>query len=925
MDQYTVTGMSCAACSARVEKAVSKVAGVTSCSVSLLTNSMGVEGTASPDAIILAVQEAGYGASKKGSSGAAESAGAASQSIAEQEAALEDHETPVLRRRLIASIGFLVILMYFSMGHMMWGWPLPAWFDGNHVAMGLVQLLLAAIIMVINQKFFISGFKSLWHRSPNMDTLVALGSSASFVWSVYALFMMTDAQVNGDMEAVMTYMHEFYFESAAMILTLITVGKMLEARSKGKTTDALKSLMKLAPKTAVVVRENGTEETVPIDQVRKGDVFVVRPGENIPVDGVILEGNSAVNEAALTGESIPVDKTAGDAVSAATVNQSGFIRCEATRVGEDTTLSQIIKMVSDAAATKAPIAKIADKVSGVFVPVVITIAVITTIVWLCAGQTVAFALARGISVLVISCPCALGLATPVAIMVGNGMGAKNGILFKTAVSLEEAGKVQIVALDKTGTITSGEPKVTDIIPADGITEKELLSYAYALEQKSEHPLAKAILLRAQEEKMDAAEISDFQALPGNGLSGILCRDGKAALLGGSLAFIKSQVQVSSLMETKADQLAEQGKTPLLFTKNGSLLGIIAVADVIKEDSPRAVKELQNMGIRVVMLTGDNERTARAIGAEAGVDEVIAGVLPDGKESVIRQLKTCAANADAAGQKKSTPFTHFFGRKAKSSEVRVAMVGDGINDAPALTRADIGIAIGAGTDIAIDAADVVLMKSQLSDVPAAIRLSRATLRNIHENLFWAFFYNVIGIPLAAGVWIPIFGWTLNPMFGAAAMSLSSFCVVSNALRLNLFKMHDAGHDKKAAAVTLNVPVTITTDMDHRVTLNPADSTSDRSDSEAGQENITEEKNMVKTTMQVEGMMCGHCEAHVNDAIRKAFDVQKVTSNHGKGITEILSETALDEDKLRAAVEETGYKVGTITTGEPEKKGFSLFRK
>ncbi|MCD7715995.1 MAG: heavy metal translocating P-type ATPase [Lachnospiraceae bacterium] len=973
MDQYTVTGMSCAACSARVEKAVSKVPGVTSCSVSLLTNSMGVEGTASPDAIIRAVQDAGYGASKKGGSGTAKSAGygvsdgsgaaySMSQSIAEQEAALEDHETPVLKRRLIASVGFLIVLMYVSMGHMMWGWPLPAWFDGNHVAMGLVQLLLAAIIMVINQKFFISGFKSLWHRSPNMDTLVALGSTASFVWSVYALFMMTDAQVNGDMEAVMTYMHEFYFESAAMILTLITVGKMLEARSKGRTTDALKSLMKLAPKTAVVVRKDGTEETVPIDQVKKGDVFVVRPGENIPVDGVILEGVSAVNEAALTGESIPVDKTVGDPVSAATVNQSGFIKCEATRVGEDTTLSQIIKMVSDAAATKAPIAKIADKVSGVFVPAVITIAVITTIVWLFLGQTVAFALARGISVLVISCPCALGLATPVAIMVGNGMGAKNGILFKTAVSLEEAGKVQIVALDKTGTITSGEPKVTDLLPADGVTERELLFYAYALEQKSEHPLAKAVLQRGREEKITATDVSDFKALPGNGLSATICTEkgtlqekGKE-LSGGSLKFIKSRTKVSTQMEAQAEQLAEQGKTPLLFVMDGRLLGIIAVADVIKEDSPQAVKELQNMGIRVVMLTGDNERTARAIGAQAGVDEVIAGVLPDGKESVIRQLKENAVYDDT-----NEPRKGFWGRKKHSNEIRVAMVGDGINDAPALTRADIGIAIGAGTDIAIDAADVVLMKSRLSDVPAAIRLSRATLRNIHENLFWAFFYNVIGIPLAAGVWIPLFGWKLNPMFGAAAMSLSSFCVVSNALRLNLFKIRDAGRDKKIQPVTIHglvksaeedTETVISTsvnpaagdmaagnmaagnmaagdtdsermDTAHMVTDNPAESTSIRNDADAGHENNMEETNMVKTTMQVEGMMCGHCEAHVNDAIRKVFDVQKVTSNHSKGITEILSEAALDEDKLRATVEETGYKVGTITTGEPEKKRFSLF--
>ncbi len=757
MEQYNVTGMSCAACSSRVEKAVSKVPGVTSCSVSLLTNSMGVEGTASSGEIIKAVQDAGYGASLKGASGAQMSASAA-------EEALEDHETPILKRRLIASAGFLLVLMYFSMGHMMWGWPLPAWFNDNHVAMGLVQLLLAGIVMVINQKFFISGFKSLWHRAPNMDTLVALGSMASFVWSVYALFAMTRAQVDGDSAAVMNYMMEFYFESAAMILTLITVGKMLEARSKGKTTDALKGLMKLASKTAVVVRD-GQESTVPIEQVRKGDIFVVRPGENIPVDGVILEGNSAVNEAALTGESIPVDKNPGDAVSAATVNQSGFIRCEATRVGEDTTLSQIIKMVSDAAATKAPIAKIADRVSGVFVPAVISIAIITTIIWLLVGRPFGFALARGISVLVISCPCALGLATPVAIMVGNGMGAKNGILFKTAVSLEEAGKIQIVALDKTGTITKGEPQVTDLVPADGISEEELLTYAYALEKKSEHPLAKAILAKAEERQITAREVSDFQALPGNGLRAVLDNE---VLTGGSMKYISNQISIAPELILQAEKLAGEGKTPLLFTKNNKLIGMIAVADVMKEDSPQAVKELQNMGIRVVMLTGDNERTAKAIGAQAGVDEVIAGVLPDGKESVIRSLK---------------------------EQGRVAMVGDGINDAPALTRADIGIAIGAGTDVAIDAADVVLMKSRLSDVPAAIRLSRATLKNIHENLFWAFFYNVIGIPLAAGVWIPIFGWTLNPMFGAAAMSLSSFCVVTNALRLNLFKVHDSSKDKK----------------------------------------------------------------------------------------------------------------------------------
>ena len=762
MEQYNVTGMSCAACSSRVEKAVSRVPGVTSCSVSLLTNSMGVEGNASSHDIIQAVEQAGYGASLKG-------AGKEQVSMSEAEEALADHETPVLRRRLIASVGFLLVLMYFSMGHMMWGWPLPAWFNDNHIAMGLVQMLLAGIIMVINQKFFISGFKSLWHRAPNMDTLVALGSMASFVWSVYALFAMTRAQVDGDSAAVMNYMMEFYFESAAMILTLITVGKMLEARSKGKTTDALKSLMKLAPKTAVVLR-NGQETTVPIEQVHKGDLFVVRPGESIPVDGVIVEGDSAVNESSLTGESIPVDKSAGDLVSAATVNQSGFIKCEATRVGEDTTLSQIIKMVSDAAATKAPIAKIADRVSGVFVPTVITIAIITTLIWLLTGHEFGYSLARGISVLVISCPCALGLATPVAIMVGNGMGARNGILFKTAVSLEEAGKIQIVALDKTGTITSGQPEVTDLLPADDISEQELLSLALALEKKSEHPLAGAVLKYAAERQLTAPEVSDFHALPGNGLCAVLNNE---TLIGGSMKFVSSQVTVPAALLQKSEKLAMEGKTPLLFARNQKLVGIIAVADVIKEDSPQAIRELQNMGIRVVMLTGDNERTARAIGKQAGVDDVIAGVLPDGKESVIRSLK---------------------------EQGRVAMVGDGINDAPALTRADIGIAIGAGTDIAIDAADIVLMKSRLSDVPAAVRLSRATLRNIHENLFWAFFYNIIGIPLAAGVWIPVFGWTLNPMFGAAAMSLSSFCVVTNALRLNLFKIHDTKKDKKIGQAT-----------------------------------------------------------------------------------------------------------------------------
>ena len=849
MEQYNVTGMSCAACSSRVEKAVSKVPGVTSCSVSLLTNSMGVEGTASSHDIITAVQQAGYGASLK-------SAAKEQVSMSEAEEALEDHETPVLKRRLIASTGFLLVLMYFSMGHMMWGWPLPAWFNDNHIAMGLVQLLLAGIIMVINQKFFISGFKSLWHRSPNMDTLVALGSMASFVWSVYALFAMTRAQVDGDSAAVMNYMMEFYFESAAMILTLITVGKMLEARSKGKTTDALKSLMKLAPKTAVILRD-GQETTVPIEQVKKGDVFVVRPGENIPVDGVIIEGTSAINESALTGESIPVDKAAGDLVSAATVNQSGCIKCEATRVGEDTTLSQIIKMVSDAAATKAPIAKIADRVSGIFVPTVITIAVITTIIWLLTGHEFGYSLARGISVLVISCPCALGLATPVAIMVGNGMGAKNGILFKTAVSLEEAGKIQIVALDKTGTITSGQPEVTDLLPADGISETELLTMAFALEKKSEHPLAKAILEHAENLHLTAPEVSDFHALPGNGLSAVLNNE---TLIGGSMKFISSRVHVPASLSRKAEKLAEQGKTPLLFARNSKLVGIIAVADVIKEDSPQAITELQNMGIRVVMLTGDNERTARAIGAQAGVDDVIAGVLPDGKESVIRSLK---------------------------EQGKIAMVGDGINDAPALTRADIGIAIGAGTDIAIDAADVVLMKSRLSDVPAAIRLSRATLKNIHENLFWAFFYNVIGIPLAAGVWIPIFGWTLNPMFGAAAMSLSSFCVVTNALRLNLFKIHDAKKDKKMKQAT-----SIELKNDYNI-------------------KEKEQKTMVKVTVNVEGMMCGHCEAHVNEAIKKAFGAEDVVSSHESNTTVFTAPEKVDEDKIRATIKEAGYEVTGIT--------------
>ena len=850
MEQYTVTGMSCAACSSRVEKAVSGVPGVTACSVSLLTNSMGVEGTASSADIIKAVQDAGYGASVKG---AGKEGSVQAQSL-DAEEALKDHETPVLKRRLWYSVGFLIVLMYFSMGHMMWGWPLPAFFDGNHVAMGLIQLILTAIVMVINQKFFISGFKSLWHKAPNMDTLVALGSMAAFVYSTYALFAMTDAQVKGNADAVMSYMHEFYFESAAMILTLITVGKMLEARSKGKTTDALKSLMKLAPKTAVVVRD-GEEVTVGIEQVQKGDVFVVRPGENIPVDGIVLEGNSAVNEAALTGESIPVDKTVGDSVSAATVNQSGFIRCEAVRVGEDTTLSQIIQMVSDAAATKAPIAKVADRVSGVFVPTVITIAVITTIVWLLAGQSVGFALARGISVLVISCPCALGLATPVAIMVGNGMGAKHGIMFKTAVSLEEAGKMDIVALDKTGTITSGEPKVTDIILAEAKSEQELLALACSLEKKSEHPLARAINERALADGITAGEVDDFVALPGNGLSGIY--EG-SELCGGNANFIGSVAAISDEIRAKAEKLAEQGKTPLYFSRDGKLLGIVAVADVIKEDSPRAVKELQNMGIRVVMLTGDNERTAKAIGAQAGVDEVIAGVLPEGKESVIRSLK---------------------------EQGKVAMVGDGINDAPALTRADIGIAIGAGTDIAIDAADVVLMKSRLSDVPAAIRLSRATLRNIHENLFWAFFYNVIGIPLAAGIWYPLFGLKLNPMFGAAAMSLSSFCVVTNALRLNLFQMYDASKDKK------------------KKQSRPHD------ESHADHKEKKEKSAMTKT-MKIEGMMCGHCEARVKKTLEGIEGVTEAVVSHEKGTAVVTLEKEVADSVLKEAVEAQDYKVVSV---------------
>ena len=838
MKQYNVTGMSCAACSARVEKAVSKVPGVTACSVSLLTNSMGVEGTAAPETVIAAVQEAGYGASLKG-------AGKAAPSMSEAEAQLEDHETPKLKRRLLWSLGFLIVLMYFSMGHMMWGWPLPSFYNGNHIAMGLTQLLLTVVIMVINQKFFISGFKSLWHRAPNMDTLVALGSAAAFIYSTYALFAMTDAQVKGDMDGVMKYMMDFYFESAAMILTLITVGKMLEARSKGKTTDALKGLMKLAPKTACILRD-GTEVTVPVNQVQKDDVFLVRPGESIPVDGVVLEGSSAVNEAALTGESIPADKAAGDSVSAATVNQSGFLKCRATRVGEDTTLSQIIQMVSDAAATKAPIAKIADKVSGVFVPAVICMALVTTAVWLLIGQSFGYALARGISVLVISCPCALGLATPVAIMVGSGLGAKNGILFKTAASLEETGRIEIVALDKTGTITSGEPKVTDIVPADGGDETTLLRSALALEQKSEHPLARAVLQHCREAGITAGDVSEFKALPGNGLTAVI--DG-VTICGGNLDFIGSRAEVTDKMRAEAEKLSESGKTPLFFAAGDRLLGIIAVADVIKEDSPQAVRELQNMGIQVVMLTGDNERTAKAIGAQAGVDQVIAGVLPDGKETEIRRLM---------------------------QRGKVAMVGDGINDAPALTRANIGIAIGAGTDVAIDAADVVLMKSRLSDVPAAIRLSRATLRNIHENLFWAFFYNTIGIPIAAGVFIPL-GLTLNPMLGAAAMSLSSFCVVSNALRLNLFKLRDASHDHKR-----NTHL----------------------------KEIREETNSMEKTMKIKGMMCGHCEATVKKALEAVPGVSEAKVSHENGTAVVTLSAPVDDSVLKNAVEAKDYTVTEI---------------
>lgn len=845
MEQYSVTGMSCAACSARVEKAVSKVPGVTACSVSLLTNSMGVEGTASPQEIIQAVERAGYGASQK-------SGGAKAPTTAEAEEALVDHETPILKRRLIASLIFLVMLMYFSMGHMMWGWPLPSFYEGNHVAMGLTQMLLTIIVMVINQKFFISGFTSLFHRAPNMDTLVALGATAAFGYSTYALFAMTAAQVAGDFSGVMKYMMDFYFESAAMILTLITVGKMLEARAKGKTTDALKGLMKLAPKTATLLR-NGQEVKVPIEQVQSGDIFVVRPGENIPVDGVVEEGSSAVNESALTGESIPVDKKAGDSVSAATLNQSGFLRCRATRVGEDTTLSQIIQMVSDAAATKAPIAKIADKVSGVFVPVVITIAVVTTAVWLLLGHDVAFSLARGISVLVISCPCALGLATPVAIMVGNGMGAKNGVLFKNAVSLENAGRTQIVALDKTGTITAGEPKVTDILPASDVKEKDLLCLAVSLEQKSEHPLARAILQCGEEKQITPGEATDFQALAGNGL--VASCKGKM-LYGGNYAFISRKLTVPKQLQEAAENLAQAGKTPLFFAQGKQLLGIIAVADVIKEDSPQAIQELRNMGIQVVMLTGDNERTAQAIAKQAGVDHVVAGVLPDGKEAVIRKLK---------------------------EHGKVAMVGDGINDAPALTRADLGIAIGAGTDVAIDAADVVLMKSRLSDVPAAIRLSRVTLRNIHQNLFWAFIYNTIGIPLAAGVFIPL-GLTLNPMFGAAAMSLSSFCVVTNALRLNLFKLHDASRDKKRDLVSISL--------------------------ETAKIQPKKEQEIMEKTLTIEGMMCTHCEARVKKALEALENVTQAQVSHEKGTAVVTLSADVPNDTLKQAVEAQDYPVTKI---------------
>lgn len=838
MKQYTVTGMSCAACSARVEKAVSKVEGVTACSVSLLTNSMGVEGEAAEKDIIRAVEEAGYGAARKEAAGENRKAG-----YPDGDDMLKDKETPELKRRLTASFLFLLLLMYISMGHMMWNWPVPASLAENHIAIGLLQLLLTICIMVLNQKFFISGFKSLFHGAPNMDTLVALGAGAAFGYSTYALFAMTDAQLHSNMEAVMAYMHEFYFESAAMILTLITVGKMLEARSKGRTTDALKSLMKLAPKTAVLMQDK-TEVTVPVEQVKKGDIFIVRPGENIPVDGVVLTGSSAVNEAALTGESIPVDKEAGDAVSAGTSNQSGYLECEAVRVGEDTAISQIIQMVSDAAATKAPIAKAADRVSGVFVPVVMVIAAITILIWLLVGEGIGFALARGISVLVISCPCALGLATPVAIMVGNGVGAKNGILFKNAAALEAAGRTQIAVLDKTGTITSGEPKVTDVIPCEVILEEELLTFAYTLEKKSEHPLAGAVTAYAEEKKIQGKEAEDFTALPGNGLSAV-CEG--AVLSGGNYRFISSRAEISKEMQERAEQLAEEGKTPLFFAKDNKLIGIIAVADVIKEDACQAVKELQNMGIRVVMLTGDNERTAGAVGRQTGVDEVIAGVLPEGKESVIRTLK---------------------------KQGRVVMVGDGINDAPALTRADIGIAIGAGTDIAIDAADVVLMKNRVSDIPAAIRLSRATLRNIHQNLFWAFFYNAVGIPLAAGVWIPIFHWQLNPMFGAAAMSLSSFCVVTNALRLNWFRLHDAKKDKKRK-----------------------------------QNKKSEDKTMVKT-MKIEGMMCGHCEARVKKSLEELAEVTEAVVNHQDGTAVVTLNGEISDELLKQTVEAQDYKVLSV---------------
>ena len=838
MDQYVVTGMSCAACSSRVEKAVSKIPGVDSCSGSLLTNSMGVEGTASEEAVIAAVVSAGYGASKK------RGAETENGNREKEEAFLEDKETPVLKRRLSASLVFLLVLMYFSMGHMMWDWPVPSFFEQNLIAQGLLQLLLTVAVMVINQKFFINGFKSLWRRSPNMDTLVALGATAAFGYSTYALFAMTDAQVKDDMAGVMNYMHEFYFESAAMILALITVGKMLEARSKGRTTDALKGLMRLAPKTATVLR-GGKEETVPVGQVKQGDIFVVRPGENIPVDGIVRKGSSAVNESALTGESIPADKEEGDCVSAATLNQSGFLTCEATRVGEDTTLSQIIRMVSDAAATKAPIAKVADQVSGVFVPAVIGIAAVTVLIWLLAGEGIGFALARGISVLVISCPCALGLATPVAIMVGNGMGAKNGILFKTAVSLEKAGKVEIVALDKTGTITLGEPEVTDLVPADGITGEELLRLAYALERKSEHPLAGAVCKKAEEEKLTEEEVGDFKIFPGNGLRAVWKGQ---RLLGGNDRFIETETEIPESMKSTAGRLAEEGKTPLFFCRDGKLAGIIAVADVMKEESPKAIRELQNMGIRVVMLTGDNERTAKAIGKLAGVDEVIAGVLPDGKESVIRTLQ----------------------QKGKT-----AMAGDGINDAPALTRADIGIAIGAGTDVAIDAADVVLMNSKLTDVPAAIRLSRATLKNIHQNLFWAFFYNTVGIPLAAGLFIPFLGWQLSPMFGAAAMSLSSFCVVTNALRLNWFQVHDAGKDKKR----------------HK--------------------KEKKERNTMKKTLEIKGMMCGHCEASVKKALEALPAVEQAEVSHEKGTAVVTLKGEIPDEELKKAVEEKDYEVVSVS--------------